>query len=242
MNLINVTGPKGCGKDTVAAELKKRKQVKAILSFADPLKTVVGEVFGLHRNLLYDADLKELALKEPITLSRKNLRELKKALPSFLNPEIDGCFYNIDNASISGLEGQVMTTPRQLLQIIGTDFIRDRVFKDWHINAAFQKNFLAKKHKGVKFEKRDTISVTDCRFLNELEHLSDRFGKETISIYVERPEAEAKLLNDMHPSEQGMIEIKKRIEEDPNGYIIVNDGTLAELHKKVQKVLNAANK
>ena len=46
---------------------------------------------------------------------------------NYLDPLVHGQYYNVNKATISGLEGMVLKTPREILQIIGTDFIRERV-------------------------------------------------------------------------------------------------------------------
>ena len=221
MKIISFTGPKGSGKDTSADILREEKISTGSLAFAGPLKKICTEVFDLHHNFMNDPLLKEKPLAEPIVLSAKHFRKINLAMTNHL--EQDEFFYTPHKAAISGLEGMVITTPRQLLQVIGTDYIRDRVHPDWHLQAAFSKTSLAKL-------KGDLYCVTDVRFPNEYLFLVDKFGDDFKGFYVERPEAEAKLLLSQHASEIQVREVKKLIKEDN---ILVNDGEIKDLKKKL---------
>lgn len=230
MKTIIVTAPKGGGKDAVYAILKEAKLVHGKHSFAGPLKKLCEEHFGIHYNLLNDPVLKEKEMKTPITLTNVSLQRLKHKLYTYLNPDKPGQFYNVNKVPTQGLVGRIFKTPRELLQIIGTEFIRNRVHKNWHVMASLSEDYL----KMLKVKKGGLYVNTDCRFENEYDILHDQ-GTVT-EIYVERPEAEERLAEATHSSELDIKLVKEKIIAN-GGIIIKNDGTLEDLKEKVLGVV-----
>lgn len=227
MRIVALIGPKSAGKDTVADLLKESKLSNGKLSFAGPLKEMLSQVFGIPMQLFNDPDLKELVMKNPITLTPKTLREIKNRCTELVDP-YDGSTvvkYNANRASIAGLEGRTITTPRELMQLIGTEYIRNRIYKNFHIEAACSDERLAK-----LAPKSGLFLVSDVRFVNEFEYLRDKFGEQFGAFYIERPEAEAKLAAATHDSELDVTKIKSLLTEDQ---IINNSGSLADLKKVV---------
>lgn len=222
MRIVSFTGPKGSGKDSSADILKEAKIAAGSLSFAGPLKKICMKVFELHHNFMNDPILKEKELATPIVLQAKHFRKINLEMTSHLDQ--DEFFYNPHKASISGLEGMVIKTPRQLLQIIGTEYIRNRINPDWHLQAAFSKSTLE------KLDQDGLYCVTDARFPNEYTFLATKFGEDFKGFYVERPEAEERLAKSQHDSELQVLEVKKLIAEDN---IIVNNKSLEDLKKKL---------
>lgn len=225
MKIICFSAPKGGGKDTAAAILIKAKKANGKISFAGPLKDICSKVFKIPLQVLNDPVLKETPFKQPITLTKKHLRDIKNECVTILNPEQGNVLlYNPNKASVLGIEGRVMNSPRELMQFIGTDFIRNRIFQGWHLNAAFGEANLS------KCEANGVYCVTDARFFNEYEFLRDRFGDDFSCYYVERPEAEENLKNATHASELETQKIKAAL---PSENIILNDGTEDDLKKKL---------
>lgn len=229
MKIVGLVGPKGSGKDTSYELLKELKKVDGKISFAGPLKLICTEVFGLHANLLNDADLKEKPMKEPITLTLKHIRKIRDLCEEYVEPVLnDGTLLYRSNAiSVAGLEGLTFKTPRELMQVIGTELIRDRVYKGWHRNAAFSTKALS------KLKQNGTYAVTDVRFFDENEFLTEKFGDDYQAYYVARPEAEANLEKATHPSE---LETKKIREVISTTNIIDNSGDLEELKTQLGKL------
>lgn len=232
MKIVGFVGPKGSGKDTSADLLKELGIAKGKLSFAGPLKEMCSEVFGLPMNFFRDPVFKEKPLAEmekyrDIKLDSRILKKVKLActryLPEYLS---DGTMiYNIDRASLGPVENRVVKTPRELLQIVGTEFIRNRIKGDWHLLAAFSDARLS------KLDENGVYCVTDIRFENELEFLKSKFGDDFECYYVERPEAEKNLAKAEHSSETTATKIRTLLGEKN---VIKNDGTIAALKKKVK--------
>lgn len=231
MRIVSFTGPKGSGKDSSADILKEEKIASGSISFAGPLKKICCEVFKLHHNFVNDPVLKEKEFETPITLTSAHFRKINLLMTDHLDQ--DEFFYNPYKASIAGLEGQVITSPRHLLQFIGTEYIRNRIHPDWHLQAAFSKSTLA------KLDQEGLYCVTDARFPNEYQFLANRFGEDFQGFYVERPEAEERLAESTHPSELQVLEVKKLI---PEANILKNDKSLEDLKKQLLKLNLGAEK
>ena len=237
MRFVLFVGPRQSGKDTAAAILKEANKARGKLSFAGPLKEICAKVAGLPDRYLHDPILKEKELDQPIIADRRFWRQIKGELIKYvseLEPGTDLIRYNIDRVSITGLEGRVFKTPREMLQQVGTEFIRDRVFARWHLEAAFGEENLSKQRQGYVY------CITDTRFLNEYEFLVNRFGEDLKVYYIERPEAEQELEKATHRSELEILKVKEQI---PKNCIVKNDGSLEDFKKKVLKLtLPATNK
>lgn len=236
MRIVGLTGPKGSGKDTAADILIKNKKAKGRISFAGPLKEICSKVFEIPMETLTDPVLKEKPFVEmkrfgaPITLTAAKLKAVKRECASRL-PEYDDktgfMKYNVDRVSVNGIEGMQMESPRQLMQVIGTEFIRERIYKSWHMEAAFAEVALS------KLDQTKTYCVTDARFVNEYEFLKAKFGDDFECYYVERPSQEEVLAKATHPSELGVKEIRAAIGEDR---VLKNDGTMDEFEAKLLKL------
>jgi hypothetical protein len=223
MKIASFTGPKGSGKDTSADILKELKIAKGSISFAGPLKKICMEVFNLHHTLVSDPILKEKPLTSgEIIITPKILRKINQLMMEYLDPE--EFFYSPNRASVVGLEGTPLRTPREILQIIGTEWIRNRIHPDWHLQAAFSSKTLE------KLDQSGLYCVTDARFVNEYQFLANKFGEDFKGFYVERPEAEERLAQATHDSERKVLEVRAVI---PESNIILNDGSLEDLKKKL---------
>lgn len=223
MKIVSFTGPKGSGKDTSADILKKEGIADGKISFAGPLKKICQEVFGLHHTLVNDPIFKEKPLKNgEIVVTAKLLRKISQMMLDYLDP--DEFYYNPNKASVIGLEGVPLRTPREILQVIGTEWIRNRIHPDWHLYAAFSSKALA------SLNEDGLYCVTDARFVNEHQFLATKFGQDFKSFYIERPEAEEELAKATHDSERKVLEVKAII---PAENIILNDGSLEDLKKKL---------
>lgn len=132
-------------------------------------------------------------------------------------------------------------TPRKMLQIFGTEVLRNHLHKDIWVDSLRRKITQSEKN----------IIITDCRFKNEIDMLRDkgatiirverpplpswfeqceRIGRKYLNnecpLYIPIPE-----LADVHQSEWDWIGY------DNPDYIIINDGSFEDLYKRIDKIM-----
>lgn len=113
---------------------------------------------------------------------------------------------------------------RTLLQRIGTDVIRSKVPDFWVRNVA-QLIFVLQ-------DEFDYITISDCRFSNEIEYMISQFGDKVITLRIERPNHKSYL-----NSEQLKHLSEVALDNYVFDYLIINDGTIDDLRNKVQKFI-----
>jgi len=186
MKIYNIIGPRGAGKDTLGDILIKNNLVNEKISFAAPLKEICKKVFKLGDYQVDDPKGKQEKLTFPLFFFDNVAESVFEEMNNYV---ANSGKLSIQAKNLNGL----MRSPREVLQFVGTDFIRNHVDPDWHIKAAFSNL------------NEGTYVVTDCRFMNEYKYLNNNY--EVIkNIYVERPEAEENLNKSKHMSE---LEIKR---------------------------------
>jgi len=136
-------------------------------------------------------------------------------------------------------------TPRNILQKLGTDCIREHFHKNIWVDSLERKLINNDKN----------IIITDCRFQNEIERLKNlgaifirvmrnplpewwgdaielnHANKGLVKLSVERWEEITKSMKDVHVSESSWVGV------DYPDYIISNDGTFEELYKQVDNIM-----
>ncbi|MBP3461010.1 MAG: hypothetical protein J6K21_01175 [Bacilli bacterium] len=126
---------------------------------------------------------------------------------------------------ISNWDGSEETKPRELLQQLGTNLIREKIDKLFFINRMIE-------DLKVFSYFYDIITISDGRFEEELDIIKNKFDN-VILIKVDRPNFDNGLTEEQkkHPTETSLDNYKKF------DYIIENDSTIEKLKEKVEQVL-----
>ena len=126
---------------------------------------------------------------------------------------------------ISNWDGSEETKPRELLQQLGTNIIRENIDN---------KFFVKKMIDDIKVYSYffDIIVISDARFKIEIDDIKNTFNN-VIAVRIERPNFDNGLTLEQkkHPSEIDLDDYNKF------DYKLINDGTLEDLKKKVEKLV-----
>jgi hypothetical protein len=170
--VLGIVGKKFAGKDTLANIIKMKEPTNTvILHFADKLKEVCVDVFGIPMEYLQLPDKKETPLESPIAIDIY-LEALSDTVKLTLQPK-----------------KLIARTPRELLQFVGTEYVRS-VHPYYWVDALVDQ---------IVEPAGKIYCVPDVRMLNEAEALK-RF-KETFVIKVNRILG-TEAAQDLHQSEQ----------------------------------------
>ena len=219
--LIGLCGKARSGKDTVGKMIAEKTGLKTY-AFAQPLKECVNALFGWDKRH-GDGELKELFIESVIIPARRTAFDktvkdkvlhgvapiTSENVESMLN---DLCFKNDDVWVNFSYQGDLIVgyniSPRLAYQTFGTELIRDNYGDDaW-----------------LKIAPKENVIITDVRFDNEAEHVINNGGH---VIKIDR-DIDYGVLD--HSSEKGISD--HLIHAD-----IVNDGSLEDLEKSVEWVL-----
>lgn len=178
LRLIGIDGDKGAGKDTIADILVRQFGFTRV-PFAKPLKDILGEVFLLPPETFEDRVLKEQAFPVPLELTAYHIQRILDEI------ELRGI--KVSDQAIQAcllLKGTLMTSPRHMMQLVGTEMVRVNVGFDTWVNLWVREQ--------AKYEK---VVAPDARFQNERDAISVRMGKNAL---IKRPE--------LHQSDKHMSE------------------------------------
>lgn len=235
--LINLLGRKRSGKETAFRLLFPLTEQPAEFQFATPLKKFCMEALGLTHDQCYGPDI----IRESLTPYRWK----------DIDPEIRESFSAKDE----------FLTARQVLQIVGTNLLRNKFYKKIWAEAAIR---------AAVSSSAATCIFTDGRFVNEIEAVKDvrKFDQRFEKILNIRVYRETKL-TDSHESEtaldiydlipnQRKIEVhqygqlmelgyhrigesiwKSKISDNAFDYLIDNNSSIERLRDSVVTLLQA---
>ncbi len=139
-------------------------------------------------------------------------------------------------------------SPRQLMQLLGTELLRTHIAEDFLVRRVDEEiNKLEVLHekereKSVRefhltYDDPVKIVITDCRFANEAKWIGDEFPGKSIILHVNASERVSPVLSgaaSVHASENGGI-----TREMCSG-VLDNNGTILNLHREIQKEIGLA--
>lgn len=126
---------------------------------------------------------------------------------------------------ITNWDGSDETKPRELLQNLGTEVIREQIDQSFFVNRMTEDIKVY-----AYFFK--AIIISDARYADEIDVIKERF-KDAVSIHITRPNFTNELtdMQKTHLSETGLDHYTNY------DYVISNDGTIADLEAKIKKIM-----
>ncbi len=214
--IIGLAGVKQSGKSTIAGLIKESFYSKES-AFADKLKNTCSQVFDIPLDYFHNQKLKEVPLSTSAVLDKNNIASILSLYN--INPyELDPIVFTDRVKQYSNLFGKSLQTPRDILQIVGTEVLRKA---DTQIHC-----------KNLQIHDDAITIVSDVRFPNEYDYLSN-LPSDTyffLPIYVNRKEAEEKAIGG-HSSETSVFLFKDKCR------VIDNNFTLQETKQQVISLL-----
>lgn len=195
--IICLAGLKGSGKDTIADILVKDWGYTK-RAIADDLKEMLADVFNLDKKYFYDVTLKEKEFPNKVEMDFEHIDKIRKY--------VENLGYELDVEQIAELEefvGISFPTPRNMMQIVGTDIVRSIVDDSFWIRLTMEK---------LK-ERTTPVVICDVRLSNEREAFQEAG---TLLILIKRPDLDQ---TDTHISENDLGE------DDEYDVIITNNGS-----------------
>jgi hypothetical protein len=180
--ILGISGRARSGKDTLAGLfITDFNFVK--ISFADSLKEVCSSVFSIDLNIFHDNELKDKPFEEPIIFNANHAELLFKCL------ENEGIITTDEQKQtlIAHALDFKFTSPRDLLQRVGTDLCRNFINDSVWINIF--ENRVSKKE--------GFYVCADVRFKNEREAIHKLGGKNLLILRPNLPE----ITHNSHESE-----------------------------------------
>lgn len=179
------------------------------VKFADTLKDFICMLLGCTRDQLEDRHYKEAPLPQSWWYYKLGNGKIVER----------GSFKNPDDNQMCEERYLVKTTPRLLLQLMGTECGRDILHPNLWVNAVIS-----------NYKPDSNWVITDMRFPNELKAVKKR----GVTIRVNRAMATLGMLEDEHPSETAL----DGAEFD---YVIENNGTIKDLVDKIRSIIIKEN-
>lgn len=208
--LICLSGKSRAGKDELANVLVKDFKYTKV-AFADGLRELSTHIFDIPLNVFIDADKKEALFSHAIRLDEAHLGYMLEIIENGYKIPVS----KESKDKMLLLVGTEMTTPRKLLQTIGSEVVRDCISQDFWIQA------LEKKIGNLA-----DVVITDARLSNEREWAR---SQNALMCLVKRPNVQS---NDTHRAENDLGE------DSEYNLIFNNDDTLNRFKIEVNGFFN----
>lgn len=125
---------------------------------------------------------------------------------------------------ISSWDGNDENKPRTLLQVLGTDIIRNTIDKNFFINRIIE---------DIKVYSKffDIIIIGDARFPEEIDYIKNEF-KNVISVHINRKDMNLLTKEEKKHVTETALDNYKRYD-----YEINNDGSIEDLKTKLEEII-----
>jgi hypothetical protein len=129
-------------------------------------------------------------------------------------------------------------SPRKIAQFFGTEMVRETMHRlvpevAEHFWVSRMIHCLTGQGEQVEYDEDDVVIISDVRFQNEYDWIVSQGG---IIIHLTRPGADGTVGIPGHASEGGL-----HFTAPDFTYLLVNNGTLEELHEEVDLIIKQAN-
>ena len=209
--LISISGKKRAGKDEVANVLvKNHKYVKVAL--ADGLRELCSKVFDMPLQEFTNDNTKERQFSHPIILDEEHLGFMLSVIENDWQIPVS----KESKDKMLTKVGSQFIHPRHLLQIVGTEVIRDCISDNFWIDALEK-----------KIENLADVVISDVRYSNERAWAKSRGA---LMCFVNRPNNPAK--SDGHKSENDLGN------ESDYQIVMNNDDSLSRFQIEVGSFFN----
>lgn len=227
MKIIAISGWKRSGKDTAAEYLIDVYGYKK-LAFADALRSMVSEEYGIPLEQLEQQQYKEQPLLHLPVIPRDDF-SLSMAKMLFTEFRTEGGLQAIEpyqdpSGAFLGVMGrhveQLYWTPRALMILKGS--VNRSVTSDYWIDRTIAEvgRLLSVGHKN--------IVISDLRFKRELDMLREAFGPDLTTIRVER--------FDTNNSDSAT---EKDLDKTPHDVVLLNKSTVKEFYSKLEELIKS---
>ncbi len=248
MKIFALSGYKQSGKDTCANHLISKGFIR--VSFADPLKDMVSKTYNIPRNYLDDPKYKEMPLEQyPVIPKDKFTLELSKILygefktinghrPSDYHIDVSNTFLGVigkdlvqlywSPRSLAILEGSVKRTVTTNYWVeTAIKQIQSKEWSGFPIEKGWSKEDIDKKYQEMKdYNNKLNFVISDLRYRSEIEQLKAAFGKDLITVRINRFDSCAS----EDPSERELDNSKFDI-------VIENKGSVEDLYSKLEELV-----
>lgn len=240
MKVIAISGWKRSGKDTAANLLISEGYER--VAFADVLKDMVAQEYNIPREHCDDPNFKEAPIlhlpvspKDDFSLLIANFmfREFRSAGGNIaMEPYVDpsGAFMGVMGRDAA----QLYWTPRALCILKGSvnravtsTFWTERAISQIKYKSVGAAKITTTANAAVEsIHKSNKFVISDLRYQSEIDQLKAAFGKNLVTVRVERFETSAST----DPSERNLDNAKFDV-------VLNNKGTLQEFEQKVKELL-----
>lgn len=212
MKVIAISGWKRSGKDTVAEYLIKEHGFTRF-GFADTLKDMVAEQYGIPRSHCDDPNFKE----EPIlTMPVQTKDKFGETIHNFMRGEFRP-------GDMSGGDSPLFWTPRALCILEGS--VKRSARTDYWVKKVVDNIYKVDGEKVANNQEVYAV-ISDLRYRSELGQLREAFGSDLITVRINRFED----CPSTDPSERDLDNAEFDV-------VLSNTGTLEELYEKVNNQL-----
>lgn len=189
--ILGLHGTAKAGKDTTADYLISEHGWDGKLSFAKNLKDMCQAVFFLTEDDVNTQEGKERVFPQPVVFTQRNLGSI---LYWMANTHKHFPLLKGSREHVASLVGTELTTPRHILQFIGTDICR-AIIPTYHLDIVV---------KAVQDNPDKDFVITDIRFPNEGDLVLDELGGSVVLITRDKDTDEN--IDRTHKSETAMLD------------------------------------